>query len=216
MVYGRVELILRHDASTPERVAAICGICIFIPVRGVGELLIASQNLLLRILRRVFIGLGGTVRTIEHSSIKIYLEVNTLKQFEDLIQKIQNRDLHKDIATAIQEESDKFEAFGGEKCIIDPDHFSIVLRTLDGTTIDSENYKSYLKQIEAEVWLCISLYKYLESFAFKHQFEILNMCHPFAKQNQVNISTLRQSTSVTGGIVTSRFAFVMYYFTSDC
>ena len=153
--FGRVEVTWTHDAPITDKVAVFCGICVHLSVKGVGELLSLSKRTIETILKKIFIKLGGNITVVERGSVKVYLELKRQKCLLELLLAVEERTLHQSIATAIEEESEKFRVFCGEKVHVDPDHFIITIQTLTGTTIQSRSYESYLHLIEGKVWLTL-------------------------------------------------------------
>ena len=147
-----MEVILRHDSSFVDKVATVCGICFYVPVKGVGELLICSKWVMKKIFMNIFQKFGGKITSIEKKCIKMYLELDSLEHFKDVILEVEKRILRKTFAEAIAQESENFEVFCGTEIFVNPDHLVIDIKTLDGKKINLENYMSHLDVITIEVF----------------------------------------------------------------
>ena len=81
----------------------------------------------------------------------MYLELDSLEHFKDVILEVEKRILNKTFAEAIAQESENFEVFCGTEIFVNPDHLVIDIKTLDGKKINLENYMSHLDVITIEV-----------------------------------------------------------------
>ena len=167
--YGAIVLTFKHNSSIPElswredasvidkiatigagTAAAVCGICVYLPLKGVGELLTLSYWTVKEIFKNI-LETRGEIKSIEKSCIKIYFELKSKQDLKELIIDVEKRTLHKYLAIAIQMESSKFKVFHGVNVHINQDHFVVTIQTLKGTTVDLKNYRQLSHEIKTQV-----------------------------------------------------------------
>ena len=117
----------------------VCGFCVgkltVIGLKGLGSIIFFCKDQFFVAIDNYFAKDDIPVKNIEKKCIVISLGVRRARQLDDLLRKIENRKLHRDICSLIEEID-----FGGFQITLPPEHLSVHLETADGEPIDRSNF----------------------------------------------------------------------------
>ena len=152
--WGRFIAKWWHQASGPERIAAVtaCGICAYYTGKGLGELFQHSKDKLLDVLTPVYGQYHLSIEALKPNCIKLFLKIRTLEEFQQWLAKVEDSTFHKEVCSAMEEASDKFEEFDNVRVSFTPEHFHLMVSSLAGTEINSKNFKEHEDGLTEKVY----------------------------------------------------------------
>ena len=145
-----VVLLLDHDAEHNEEdklsAAVYCAVCTFCAmkvtgcaVKGLESLLVYCKDKFTLVMEKLFAKYDISIESIEKHCIKICLGIQFENQLENLVQRIENRQLHREICSTIN--NIDLKKNGGGRFTLVIEHLSVCLQTVNGQPIAKTNYK---------------------------------------------------------------------------
>ena len=142
-----------HQASGVERAAAvaICGFCGYSTVKELGGLLLTSKDKLVNILTPVFGRYHLTLNALKSNCIKLFLKAGSFEEFRHWLMKTKDYSFQRELCFAMEEASNQFEEFHNTRVPFNPEHFHLMVFSLDGTEINSDNLAKYMHKVADQV-----------------------------------------------------------------
>ena len=143
-----------HKASGPKKMGAIaaCGICAYYTGKGLGELFQHSTDKLLYLLTPVFARHHLGIESLKHNCIKLFLKFRATEELQQWLAEVEDYTFHKEVCTAMEEASDKFEEFKNLKVSFIPEHFHFVVSSLSGKEINSKTLREHEHRLTEKVY----------------------------------------------------------------